>query len=111
MRALAHADEQSPATVALLRRWVEQDSYTGAAGDVNAMGALLQEAFALPELSVVVRPGQSWAIACAFGPAPRTTSPIVASCWWGHHDTVFPPGHSGAGTSRGTKCAARVCWT
>lgn len=92
MRALAHADEQSPATVALLRRWVEQDSYTGAAADVNAMGALLQEAFALPELSVVVRPGQGFGDHLCFRTRAWDDQPDRRILLVGHHDTVFPPG-------------------
>jgi glutamate carboxypeptidase len=71
------------------RAWVEQNSHTDHVAGVDAMGALLAEAFALPGLAheVVLAEGRGahhvWRTAAA---APKVL--LV-----GHHDTVFPPGH------------------
>jgi glutamate carboxypeptidase len=81
-----------PEALRLTRRWVEQNSYSTNVLGVNAMGALLQEAFALPGLSPRVeaagpRTGDHlfWATAAA------AEQPAILLI--GHHDTVFPPGH------------------
>jgi glutamate carboxypeptidase len=81
-----------PQALALARRWVEQNSYSTNVPGVNAMGALLQQAFALPGLSLRVeaagpRTGDHlfWSSAAA-----AAAPPILLI---GHHDTVFPPGH------------------
>jgi glutamate carboxypeptidase len=74
----------------LLRRLVSVNSFTGNVAGVNAVGALLREAFQLPSLDIEVVEGGSgygdhliWKTRAA-GP------PIVLI---GHHDTVFPPGY------------------
>jgi glutamate carboxypeptidase len=81
-----------PAALALTRRWVEQNSYSTSVAGVNAMGALLAEAFRLPGLtlrSVSGGPERGdhlfWST-----PAAAHERPILLV---GHHDTVFPPGH------------------
>src|SRR4051812_1643424 len=79
--------------VALTRRWVEVNSYTENIAGVNAVGAMLREAFALPGLRCTpIESGDE-----GFGdhlvwrtPAAASAAPIVLI---GHHDTVFPPGH------------------
>jgi glutamate carboxypeptidase len=78
--------------LALTRRWVEVNSYTANVAGVNAVGAMLREAYALPGLACSVIPGGE-----GFGdhlvwrtPAAAHAAPIVLI---GHHDTVFPPGH------------------
>lgn len=78
--------------MALLRRWVEQDSYTGAPADVNAMGGLLREAFSLPELTLVVRPGRGFGDHLCFRTMAWDHRPDRRVLLVGHHDTVFPPG-------------------
>jgi glutamate carboxypeptidase len=90
--ALAAVRRRSDEMVALTRRWVEINSYTANVAGVNAVGALLREAYALPALSCRVIPGGNeygdhlvWQTAAAAHAAP-----IVLI---GHHDTVFPPGH------------------
>lgn len=90
--ALAFADRHGAATLALLRRWVEQDSYTAAVDDVNAMGALLREAFALPELRCESRPGRGFGDHLCFRTRAWDERPSERVLLVGHHDTVFPPG-------------------
>ncbi len=71
------------------REWVEINSYTENVAGVNAVGARLAAAFALPGLAHEALPGPGhgdhhvWQTAAA---GPRIL--LV-----GHHDTVFPPGH------------------
>jgi len=91
-RALAIADQRSAETLALLRRWVEQDSYTAAVRDVNAMGALLIEAFGLPELELTTRAGNGYGDHLCFRTAAWDREPARRLLLVGHHDTVFPPG-------------------
>src|SRR5690349_4743192 len=90
--ALAALRARAGELVALTRRWVEINSYTANIAGVNAVGAQLREAFALPSLALTVVPGGP-----AYGdhlfwrtPAAGRRAPIVLV---GHHDTVFPPGH------------------
>lgn len=90
--ALAFADGRSATALSLLRRWVEQDSYTGAVADVNAMGALLREAFALPELVAETRQGQGFGDHLCVRTAAWDREPARRVLLVGHHDTVFPPG-------------------
>lgn len=78
--------------LALTRAWVEINSFTANVAGVNAVGAQLREAFALPSLACTVVPGGPdhgdhliWRT-----PAATREAPIVLI---GHHDTVFPPGH------------------
>jgi glutamate carboxypeptidase len=79
--------------LALTRRWVEVNSFTENVAGVNAVGAMLREAFALPGLRCTpIESGDE-----GFGdhlvwrtPAAAHAAPIVLI---GHHDTVFPPGH------------------
>ncbi|HEX7841373.1 MAG TPA: M20/M25/M40 family metallo-hydrolase, partial [Kofleriaceae bacterium] len=78
--------------LAMTRRWVEVNSYTANVAGVNAVGAMLREAYTLPSLACTVIPGGEgsgdhlvWRT-----PAAAHRAPIVLI---GHHDTVFPPGH------------------
>jgi glutamate carboxypeptidase len=90
--AVAAVHRRRDEMVALTRRWVEVNSYTANVAGVNAVGALLREAYQLPGLACEVLAGDDgygdhlvWRTAAA-AHAP----PIVMI---GHHDTVFPPGH------------------
>lgn len=92
--ALAAVRALGPDMHARTRQWVEINSYTANVDGVNQVGALLQEAFALPGLSAeVIAGGPSygdhlvWRTAAAQRPG---AAPILLI---GHHDTVFPPGH------------------
>jgi glutamate carboxypeptidase len=78
--------------LALARQWVEINSFTKNVAGVNAVGAKLRDAFALPALACTTIPGGDgfgdhlvWQTE---GAAKRP--PIVLV---GHHDTVFPAGH------------------
>lgn len=80
--------------IAMTRTWVEINSYTDNVAGVNAVGARLRDAFALPSLTCTVIPGGDkfgdhliWRTPAAAVPG---AAPIVLI---GHHDTVFPPGH------------------
>ncbi len=87
--ALANVRTRGPEMHAMTRRWVEVNSFTSNVDGVNAVGAMLQEAFALPGLT------------CRSIPAPgygdhlvwKTAAPGPAILLVGHHDTVFPVGH------------------
>src|SRR5262249_4559725 len=76
--------------IRLTRAWVEINSYTANIAGVNAVGAALREAFALPSLTCDVIPGGD-----GFGDHLiwRTRAPGKPIVLVGHHDTVFPPGH------------------
>jgi glutamate carboxypeptidase len=80
-------DEAEP----LLRRWVEQSSYTRSREDVDRMGRLLVQGLEPTGMQVLGRDGGDFGTHFGFftpawqGAARRTV--LV-----GHHDTVFPPG-------------------
>jgi glutamate carboxypeptidase len=90
--ALAAVRRRGDEMIGLTRRWVEINSYSANVAGVNAVGAQLREAYALPSLSVRVVPGGpdfgDHLIWCT--PAAAHAPPILLV---GHHDTVFPPGH------------------
>jgi len=75
-----------------LRRWVETNSHTGAPENVNAMGAQLREAFALPGLELQVEPGNGYGDHLAWITPAFHAEPSERLLLLGHHDTVFPPG-------------------
>ena len=75
----------------LTRRWVEVNSYTANVDGVNRVGAMLQEAFAIPGLAVTRIAADGYGDHLVWRtPAAATAPPILLV---GHHDTVFPPGH------------------
>jgi glutamate carboxypeptidase len=87
--ALAALRRREAEMHALARTWVLVNSYTENVAGVNAVGAMLKEAFDLPAL---------WLDAAAsarfgehlFWRTRAAGRPILLV---GHHDTVFPPGH------------------
>src|SRR5216110_3070582 len=90
--ALAAVRRRSAEMHALARRWVTVNTFTANVAGVNEVGALLQEAFALPSLACERVPGGAehgdhliWRTGLS-----TARPPIVLV---GHHDTVFPPGH------------------
>jgi glutamate carboxypeptidase len=92
--ALAHLRGTADALVARTRAWVEINSYTENVAGVNAVGALLREAFALPSLALEVVPGGTGFGDHLFWRTPAVRAPGAAPILLvGHHDTVFPPGH------------------
>jgi glutamate carboxypeptidase len=89
--ALADLRRRSDEMVALTRRWVDVNSYTANVAGVNAVGAMLRDAYALPSLTCTVIAGGEYGDHLVWRtPAAATAAPIVLI---GHHDTVFPPGH------------------
>ena len=89
---LSHADRHQAETLTLLRRWVERDSFTAEIDQVNAMGALLQNAFGLPELALDARAGRGFGDHLCFRTPAWDREPEARLLLLGHHDTVFPPG-------------------
>ncbi len=76
--------------LALARRWVEVNSYTANIEGVNRVGALLREAFALPELACrTIDGGPKYGDHLIWHTAAEGARILLI----GHHDTVFPPGH------------------
>jgi len=75
--------------IELTRRAVLINSYSANVAGVDAVGALLAEAFALPSLQHEAIPGQRYGSHLFW----RTRAPGAPILLIGHHDTVFPPGH------------------
>ena len=91
-RALAILRTRAGEMHAMTRRWVEVNSYTTNVAGVNAVGAMLREAFAIPSLTLTAIPGgPDHGDHLVWRTAASTKSPPILLV--GHHDTVFPPGH------------------
>src|SRR5256885_8723627 len=88
-RALAAVRARGAEMLALTRRWVEVNSYTANIAGVNAVGEMLREAFALPELALTQIAGGAYGDHLIW----RTAAAGAPILLVGHHDTVFPPGH------------------
>jgi glutamate carboxypeptidase len=89
--ALAAVRRRGDEMIALTRTWVEVNSYTANVAGVNAVGAMLREAYALPSLACTAIAGGDYGDHLIWEtPAAAHAPPIVLI---GHHDTVFPPGH------------------
>ncbi len=71
------------------KAWCAINSFTANVAGVNAVGALLREAFALPSLRCTTIPGGEHGDHLVW----RTAAPGAPIVLVGHHDTVFPPGH------------------
>ena len=71
------------------RAWCAVNSFTANVPGVNAVGALLREAFALPGLQLTQIAGGEHGDHLVW----RTAAPGAPIVLIGHHDTVFPPGH------------------
>src|SRR5689334_14742289 len=90
--AIAAVHRRGAEMVALTRRWVEVNSFTENVAGVNAVAAMLREAYALPSLAcTTIESGDRYGDHVVWRtPAAASAPPIVLI---GHHDTVFPPGH------------------
>ncbi len=77
------------AMLADAKAWCAINSFTANVAGVNAVGALLREAFALPSLRCTTIPGGEHGDHLVW----RTAAPGAPIVLIGHHDTVFPPGH------------------
>ncbi len=90
--ALSDLATRGPEMLALARRWVEINSYTSNVAGVDAVGALLREAFSLPSLTLTAIPGgEGFGTHLVWKTAAALSRPPILLI--GHHDTVFPPGH------------------
>ena len=87
--AVAAVRARKAEMIAMTRAWVEVNSYTENVDGVNAVGALLRAAFALPGLVLADKPSQRFGSHLFW----RTAAPGAPILVVGHHDTVFPPGH------------------
>src|ERR1041384_7373758 len=87
--ALAAVRRRGDEMHAMTRAWVEVNSYTENVAGVNAVGAMLREAFAIPGLTLEEKPGGR----CGTHLFWRTAAAGAPILLVGHHDTVFPPGH------------------
>jgi glutamate carboxypeptidase len=88
--ALSELKARGPEMLGLARRWVEVNSYTSNVAGVDAVGAMLRDAFALPSLACTpISGGDGYGTHLVWRTA-AAGAPIVLI---GHHDTVFPPGH------------------
>lgn len=75
--------------IELTRRSVLINSHSANVAGVDAVGALLAEAFALPSLKHEVIAGERYGAHHVW----RTAAAGAPILLIGHHDTVFPPGH------------------
>ena len=87
--ALAALRKRGPEMIAMTRVWVEVNSFTENVSGVNAVGALLREAFALPPLVLEAKASAQFGTHLFW----RTRADGAPILLVGHHDTVFPPGH------------------
>ena len=86
--AVSWLSGQRPAMEALLRRLVDQNSFTRNVPGVNAVATAVAEELAASGVRVERIPGGSFGDHLAFAsPAPGPFSFLI-----GHSDTVFPPG-------------------
>ena len=84
------------------REWCAINSFTANVAGVNAVGALLRDAFALPSLRCTTIPGGEHGDHLVW----RTVVPGAPIVLVGHHDTVFPPGHFETWTEEGGRVTA-----
>jgi glutamate carboxypeptidase len=85
----AEVAAREAAMIELTRRAVLINSYSANVAGVDAVGALLAEAFALPSLRHEVIVGERYGAHQVW----RSEAPGAPILLIGHHDTVFPPGH------------------
>ena len=101
--ALAALRARSGELIAVAKTWVEINSYTANVAGVNAVGARLVDAFALPGLALTKIPGGPTYGDHLVWQTPAPGAPIVLV---GHHDTVFPPGHFETWKEEGSRITA-----
>ncbi len=88
-RALSAVRAHAAEMIQLARSWVEINSFTANIAGVDAVGAKLREAFALPDLSCTSIASSGYGHHLVW----RTAAAGAPILLVGHHDTVFPPGH------------------
>ena len=90
---LAASDRRNDEALAILRRWVEENSYSLDIEGVNRCGALLKSDLALPGLTLEVIRGDGVGDHLVWtSDAWSAADPAERTLLIGHHDTVFPPG-------------------
>ncbi len=90
--AVSKARHAAARLLPMLERWVRQNSYSAERDNVNRMGALLAEDFALSGLTLSRQPGQKTGDHLLFQTPAWSARPSDGVLLVGHHDTVFPPG-------------------
>jgi glutamate carboxypeptidase len=95
LRALAACDRRADQALALLRAWVEINSYSGNLVGCNRMADELEQAFAAIGLQARRRvdegiADQVWLASASWDGIAADRRVVLV----GHHDTVFPPGTS-----------------
>jgi glutamate carboxypeptidase len=90
--ALAAAQRRGEQVLPMLRRWVQQNSFSANLEGVNAVGAMLADDFALPGLELERIPGEGVGDHLVWRTAAWARQPEQRTLLVGHHDTVFPPG-------------------
>ena len=93
---------RSEEMLAHAKQWCAINSFTANVAGVNAVGALLRDAFALPSLRCTTIPGGEHGDHLVW----RTAAPGAPIVLVGHHDTVFPPGHFETWTEEGGRVTA-----
>ncbi|MCA9677708.1 MAG: M20 family metallopeptidase [Kofleriaceae bacterium] len=90
--ALAAASRRGDELLALLRRWVEVNSFTANPSGVDKVGHLIAEALAPLPLTLERRRGDGCGDHLAWTTPAWRDAPARRIVLVGHHDTVFPPG-------------------
>ena len=91
-RALQAAARRHGEMLPLLERWVRTNSFSDEIANVNAMGDLLAEGFAIAGLALERVPGVGVGDHLVWRTPAWASRPAARQLLIGHHDTVFPPG-------------------
>lgn len=91
-RALQAAARRHGEMLPLLERWVRTNSFSDEIANVNAMGDLLAEGFAIAGLTLERVPGVGVGDHLVWRTRAWESQPAARQVLIGHHDTVFPPG-------------------
>lgn len=91
-RALDAARRRHDEMLRLLERWVRTNSFSDEIANVNAMGALLAQDFAIDGLTLERVPGDGVGDHLVWRTPAWAQQPAARQLLIGHHDTVFPPG-------------------
>jgi glutamate carboxypeptidase len=90
--ALDAARRRHAEMLPLLERWVRTNSFSDEIANVNAMGELLAQGFAIDGLTLERVPGQGVGDHLVWRTPAWDQKPAARQLLIGHHDTVFPPG-------------------
>jgi len=90
--ALTAAQRRGEEALPLLRRLVEINSFTANVAGVDAVGAVLAEAFTLPGLALTRHDAAGFGQHLVWRTPAWDARPDARTILIGHHDTVFPQG-------------------